>query len=262
MRILFLFIFFASCQSPTQPPPVEAEELPVESVSNLRSAEEPAFDLAYLMGKFEPTEHPDFAEIPQQYADQAGRYLRKEVLEAYIEMYEAAKADGIQLVIRSAVRNFDYQKGIWERKWTGARLVDGMDLSQAMPDPVERAKKILTYSSMPGTSRHHWGTDIDLNDFENSYFESGNGLKVYEWLVANAGNFGFCQVYSEKGSDRPHGYNLEKWHWSYLPVARQLTELAARELTDEMITGFAGAEAAVPIGVVEKYVLGINPACQ
>ncbi|NJK84501.1 MAG: M15 family metallopeptidase [Saprospiraceae bacterium] len=45
------------------------------------------------------------------------------------------------------------------------------------PNPQERALKILKYSSMPGTSRHHWGTDIDLNSFSNSYFEQGEGKK-------------------------------------------------------------------------------------
>ena len=114
---------------------------------------------------------------------------------------------------------------------------------------------------MPGTSRHHWGTDIDLNAFINEYFERGDGLKLYNWMVANAASYGFCQPYTQKGPKRPDGYNEEKWHWSYLPLAKKLSDQAKQELKDAMISGFDGAEAAQAIGVVEKYVLGINQAC-
>jgi D-alanyl-D-alanine carboxypeptidase len=216
----------------------------------------------YLTGKFKPEDHPAFVVINRKYANQEGRILRKEAYEAFLKMHDAAKADSINLQIISATRNFDYQKGIWERKWNGQRQVEGQDLSQTMPNAKERALKILEYSSMPGTSRHHWGTDIDINDFENSYFESGRGLKEYEWLKANAGRYGFCQVYTEKGTERPDGYEMEKWHWSYLPLAKPLTEMAKEQLKNENISGFKGAEAATKIDVVQKYVLGIHPSCQ
>jgi LAS superfamily LD-carboxypeptidase LdcB len=114
---------------------------------------------------------------------------------------------------------------------------------------------------MPGSSRHHWGTDIDLNDLVNSAFESGHGKKTYEWLSANASKYGFCQPYTFKDDKRPSGYNEEKWHWSFVPVSKLLTEFASKNLRDEMITGFQGAEVAKEIGVVEKYVLGINRQC-
>lgn len=219
-------------------------------------------NIDYLMGKFDPAKHPDFMLIPTSYADREGLYLRKDVFEAYKKMHAAAKTDGVKLVIISATRPFNYQKGIWEAKWNGSRLVEGKDLSKTIADPKLRALKILEYSSMPGTSRHHWGTDFDLNDLENAYFTSGEGAKVYQWLAANAAGYGFCQVYSPKGAERPHGYNEEKWHWSYLPVAKQLSDFAAANLKDELLAGFQGAETAQGIGVVQKYVLGINPDCR
>lgn len=222
----------------------------------------PAFSTDYIMGKFDPARHPDFTLIEAKYASREGMYLRKDAYEAFLRMYEAAKKDGVTLTILSATRNFDYQKGIWEGKWTGARAVEnGKDASKAYPNPRERALKILEYSSMPGSSRHHWGTDMDLNALNNEHFESGQGLKTYQWLVDNAPGFGFCQPYSPKGENRPYGYNEEKWHWSYLPVARQLTQLAREKMKDEMIQGFKGAETAREIGVVEKYVLGISADC-
>lgn len=221
------------------------------------------FTTDYIMGHFDPAQHPDFVQVDARYADREGLYLRRDTYEAFLRMREAAKKEGITLVIRSATRNFDYQKGIWERKWTGAQAIEnGKDASKAYPDPKARALKILEYSSMPGTSRHHWGTDMDLNAFNNEYFGAGEGLKIYQWLTAHASEYGFCQPYSPKGDERPFGYNEEKWHWSYLPVALPLTALAKEKLKDDMIAGFQGAEVAEEIGVVEKYVLGINGECR
>lgn len=231
---------------------VETTVLPIDTIR---------FDLNYIMGKFDPVSHPDFVPIPAKYADRAGRYLHKETFEAFLKMWEAAQADGIQLRIISATRNFEVQKGIWEAKWSGSRQVSGQNLSRSLPNPAERALKILEYSSMPGTSRHHWGTDIDLNALDNSHFEKGAGLKTYEWLMVNANKYGFCQPYSPKGSERPDGYNEEKWHWSYLPIAQLLTNQARLQLKNDMIEGFKGAETATQIDVVNKYVLGINRDC-
>ncbi len=221
------------------------------------------FSLEYLMGQFDPAQHPDFVPVEKKYSDGDPYFLRKETYESFIKMWNAAKADSIDLKIISATRNFNRQKSIWEAKWTGARKIEnGTNAAIKYPDPKTRALKILEYSSMPGTSRHHWGTDIDINDLDNYTFEQGKGKKVYDWMTANAARFGFCQPYSPKGDDRPYGYNEEKWHWSYIPVARQLTKLATMRLKDDMINGFQGAETAVEIGVVEKYVLGINDECK
>lgn len=214
------------------------------------------------MGQFDPTSHPDFIKIPLKHADREGLFLHKDTYSAFQKMHAAALEDGVKLVIRSATRNFASQKRIWEAKWNGTRKIEnGKDASVAYPVPEDRALKILEYSSMPGSSRHHWGTDIDLNNFNNSWFESGEGLKIYNWLLANGAAFGFCQPYTAKGSERPHGYNEERWHWSYMPLSQGLTEQARRNLKDEMIGGFIGSETALEIGVVEKYVLGINSGC-
>lgn len=216
-----------------------------------------------VTGKFDPKAHPSFVKIDSNYADRQGLFLQKMTYESFKKMHAAAKNEGIDLIIRSATRNFDYQKGIWERKWTGTtKIENGKNASIAYPIANRRALKILEYSSMPGTSRHHWGTDIDLNNFENDYFETGEGLKIYTWLVENAAQYGFCQVYTEKGSERPNGYNEEKWHWSYLPIASKLSALAKTSLSSKMISGFKGAEVAEELDVINKYVFGINPDCQ
>jgi len=215
-----------------------------------------------LIGKFSPAKHPDFVLIKKAYASRQGLYMRKTAYDAFQKMHAAAKKDGVQFTIKSAARNFDYQKGIWEAKWTGKRILsDGTNAAKQISNPEKRALKILEYSSMPGTSRHHWGTDIDVNAFNNEYFEKGQGLKEYEWLVSNAADFGFYQPYTPKNAKRRNGYNEEKWHWSYLPIAKKLTDQYALRITTDAITGFKGAETAKPLDVIAKYVMGINPEC-
>ncbi|MEM6317747.1 MAG: M15 family metallopeptidase [Bacteroidota bacterium] len=244
-------------------PPVSTEPSTPKTATEPPITIDTSISLSYIMGQFEPTKHPQFVQVPPKYANgRKDRWLRKETYTAFLKMYEAAKKDGIELKILSATRNFATQKIIWEGKWTGKRLQEGKEnLAKTTPDPVQRATKILKWSSMPGTSRHHWGTDIDLNAFTNAFFEKDEGLKIYEWLTQNAATYGFCQAYSPKGTERPYGYNEEKWHWSYLPIARPLTDQARLRLKDSAIRGFKGAATATEISVVEKYILGVNQAC-
>lgn len=272
--LIFSFIcmiFFVNCGSDAPKnaevsiaPPINKEDkIPMAKPVPIRKIETPlTFSLDYLMGKFNPAKDTAFVKISTTHADRDGLYMRKDAYAAFQKMYEAAKKDTINLTIRSAARNFANQKRIWEGKWSGSRKLSGnVNAAKSFPKPLPRALKILEFSSMPGTSRHHWGTDIDLNNFTNQYFEKGRGLKEYEWLTRHAAKYGFCQVYTAKDGARPDGYNEEKWHWSYLPIAKQLTELAKREMKDELVKGFKGAETATEIGVVEKYILGINRQC-
>ncbi len=214
----------------------------------------------YITGRFNPTVHPLFAEVPAQYASRAGMYLRKETLEAFDRMAQEAWKENIKIKIISATRNFDSQKLIWENKWLGNTLVeDGLNLAKSGFSQDEKALKILEYSSMPSTSRHHWGTDMDLNSLDNKFFESGEGKRLYDWLMLNASGFGFCQPYT---AGRKFGYKEEKWHWSYLPIAKPLTIFYKENMHNADIRGFLGAESAGRISMIEYYVLGINSACK
>ncbi len=212
----------------------------------------PSIPKEELLGQFDQSAHPDFVLIDQAYTSKSGLYLRKEVYASFQRMADQASKDGIRLTIVSATRNFNYQKGIWERKWDRPKYMGWQELN--------KTKDIMRYSSMPGTSRHHWGTDVDLNQLENSWFEDGEGKKVYDWLTEHAEEYGFHQVYTSQTNGRT-GYLEEKWHWSYLPLAQKLTEQAELRLKNEMIEGFKGAETAVSIGVVDQFILGINSAC-
>lgn len=212
-------------------------------------------NLDYLLGKFDPATHPDFIPVSAPYTNKPGMMLRKETLEAFKKMFEAAKKDGVTLRIISSTRTFWQQKDIWEGKWTR--------FAKEAPAPQARALKILEYSAMPGASRHHWGTDVDLNDLNNPSFKKGGAYATtYDWLAAHAHEFGFCQPYSEKGPARPNGYNEERWHWSYMPLAQDFLNQYLQNIHNEMITGFSGAETATEIDAVGNYVSGINPDCK
>lgn len=216
--------------------------------------------LNYVLGKVNYSEHDEFVQIPFEHASRSGMYLRKEALDAFVRMKKVAEAEGVELKILSAARNFNHQKRIWEAKWNGQRLVNGQNLRNSISDHQLRAKEILKYSSMPGTSRHHWGTDIDINSLSPAYFKSGRGKKEYEWLRDNAHEFGFCQTYTEKDGSRPDGYEEEKWHWTYLPIATPLLKFYKLNVSGSDIVGFDGADA-LPFSEVRKYVFGISAAC-
>ncbi len=274
LATLCLLLFISCANKSNSPNNLELNKLETEnkhtksniadqSQNELKIVFPTYIDLNFVMGKFDPNKRDNFSKISIDYADREGRYMHSEAYEAFIKMHAAAKKDGINLKIKSAARNFDYQKGIWERKWTGATLLEGKEnAAAAYQNHTERAIAILKYSSMPGSSRHHWGTDIDINNFTNSYFENGQGKKEFDWLSEHASEFGYCRPYTKIGTDRQSGYQEEKWHWSYIPVADLCTKYAEQNLSNEMISGFLGAEVAKQINIKDNYILGISSSCK
>ena len=203
----------------------------------------------FVMGKFTANSHVRFAAVPPMICSKP-MYLQKEVIESFQRMRRSAMTAGIDLKIISGTRNFWEQKAIWERKWTAnaARLGTG----------AANAKHILLYSSMPGSSRHHWGTDIDINALEPGYFRTGRGLAEITWLRKHAKEFGFCEVYSPRATGRLTGYEPEAWHWSYLPLANQYLTYYSNHVTATDFTGFYGSGLAAEIRIIEDYVKGVS----
>jgi LAS superfamily LD-carboxypeptidase LdcB len=218
--------------------------------SDLPVANAPGITKPELLGQFDPSTHPDFVLIDARFTDKKGIYLRSEPYDSLKRMIASAKTEGINLTVISATRNFDYQKGIWQRKWSG----DKFKTYQG----CERAKQIMKYSSMPGTSRHHWGTDIDLNSVDPAYFNSGQGRKIYEWLVIHAPAFGFYQTYTAKSGTGRTGFEEEKWHWSFIPLAETYLKEYNLQITPSDFTGFDGSGCAQELNVIENYVNGID----
>ncbi|MCX7649605.1 MAG: M15 family metallopeptidase [Flavobacteriales bacterium] len=219
-------------------------------------------DPKFLTGRLNYEEVPFFQTLPESLSLQTRACLLAPVAEAFARMAEAARREGITLKVVSAARNFERQKKIWEDKWFGRRLVEGRNLGQEKIDPTEKARLIMRFSAMPGTSRHHWGTDVDINALDDHYFLEGPGRNEYAWLVAHAGRFGFCQVYSARSTGRIMGYEEEKWHWSYMPLATPILENYNKLITYQDLQGFAGSETAPSVKAIEDYVNGISAACK
>ena len=203
-----------------------------------------------LLGKFDYKKDSNFSIVSSKYSSKT-IYLRNEVLLKFDQMYNAALKDGIKLVIISGTRSFNHQKYIWDRKW--AKNIQKMD-------SISAVKEIMKYSSMPSTSRHHWGTDIDLNNLENSYFEIGEGKKIFDWLVENASKYGFHMTYDNQEETKRTGYKMEKWHWSYMPISEQFLIQFNEYINCENISSFKGSKFAChpELDVIKNFVNGIN----
>lgn len=208
----------------------------------LQAAALPTKDI--LLGKFNPAEQKEFVRIDAKYTDKSNIYMQREAYEAYLKMREAALKEGIDLTIVSATRNFNSQLAIWNRKWNNLSGGDSI-----------RVRKIMRYSSMPGTSRHHWGTDIDFISVETDYWTHGHGLKAYRWLQTNAPKYGFYQPYT--GDPQRTGYAEERWHWSYYPISDEYTRMYKTLITSSDINGFSGSGLVEKLDIIRTHVFGI-----
>ena len=212
----------------------------------------------YLIGKFDPSQHPDLfihiTSIPTNYP----MWFRRDAFAAFEWMYNEMMRENpslpANLPIVSALRNLTSQATIWNNKWNGAY--------KNISNPVLRGLGIMEWSSMPGTSRHHWGTDLDFYSLENSDFDHGPGKIIYTWLHANAYKFGFCQPYT---AGRCAGYNEERWHWSYVPVSGPLRKAWNTVYGDTTICHWASQvsfEGAKSVGIMASaFVNTINEQC-
>jgi LAS superfamily LD-carboxypeptidase LdcB len=200
--------------------------------------------------------------------------LHAHVLTAFLGLRRSAAADGMDLAAQSSFRDFQRQLAIWNGKFAGARPMNdvaGRRIDAAALTPAERVDAILLWSALPGASRHHWGTDIDLIDrnaaapgyqvqLTQVEFDPGGPFAALRvWLEANAARFGFFRPYQGVRS----GVQPEPWHYSFAPVA----ENARRDLTPEILR--AAIEAAPLLGkelvlarleeLHQRYVARIDP---
>lgn len=148
----------------------------------------------------------------------------------FLELRRAAAAQGFDLAPQSSYRDFERQLGIWNRKWTGALPLFGAagePLDAAGLDDAGRVEAILRWSALPGASRHHWGTDVDLIDrraiaaghgvqlVAAEYVPPGPFAQLADWLESHAARFGFFRPYRGVLS----GVQAEPWHFSFAPIA-------------------------------------------
>jgi len=143
---------------------------------------------------------------------------------------QAARLEGIELEAVSAFRDFERQLAIWNAKWLGQTPLldaDGRPLDAARLEPLERLEAILCWSALPGASRHHWGSDLDVIDraalpagyrvalTRAEFAPDGPFGRLEHWLERNAARFGFFRPYRGVRS----GVQPEPWHLSFAPVS-------------------------------------------
>ena len=148
--------------------------------------------------------------------------LLPEVARSFEFMKEAALKDSINIKIVSSFRSFNKQKEIWNRKF---KKNDSLGFSKN-----KNILKIIEYSTIPGTSRHHWGTDIDIVDdnfkpegdvlLTEKFYNDGTYVQLKKWLDMNSEKFGFYIVYT-KNSKRK-GFKHEPWHYSFKPISKDI----------------------------------------
>ena len=214
----------------------------------------------FLIGDFDPSQENAFVMVDTQYTYKLGFYLQKDAYKAFKAMYNAALNDSVKLLIVSATRNCDYQKSVWDEKWYGVSYLNNKNMSKIV-DPLERTQTMLKYVAMPQTSRHHWGTDIDLNTSDTAYYSTPEGIKLYNWLTPNAPRFGFCQPYTMNNEIIFEAYQEEKWHWSYIPLAYAFLKNYKKQITYKELNGFMGAQFIKQLNVINKYVIRIDTKC-
>ncbi|WP_220765128.1 MULTISPECIES: M15 family metallopeptidase [unclassified Shewanella] len=159
-----------------------------------------------------------------------GHQLESNTAAAFLKMQQAAVSDGLDIQICSAYRDFDKQQSIWNAKASGKRVLLN---KESQPVAIELLSSshlidmILIWSAIPGMSRHHWGTDIDIFDanqisrhdlrlISQEYQADGPCFQLSQWLDSHAHQYGFYRPYQENLS----GVSPEPWHFSYFPISK------------------------------------------
>ena len=164
-----------------------------------------------------------------QYIEGTG--LQADCWAAVHALQASAAQAGFDLQVASGFRSFDRQLAIWNGKARGERPVhddNGRLLDVTGLPEVDRVDAILRYSALPGASRHHWGTDLDV--FDAAALPAGYRLQLTPEEVADEGMMGpFHRWLDEElargvGFFRPYfrdtgGVAVERWHLSYAPLA-------------------------------------------
>jgi len=188
-----------------------------------------------------------------------GHFLHRDVVAAYLALVERSAEEGIALRMASGFRSFDRQLAIWNAKARGERPVvdsEGKPLAIATLSEREQVFSILRWSALPGASRHHWGSDVDIwdsaavgDDYQlqltpDEYASGGPFEHCSHWLDAliSSGHAAFFCPY--KGAKK-EGVAAEPWHLSFRPLAtvceRALTPAVLRKLIENTDICLQGA---------------------
>lgn len=131
--------------------------------------------------------------------------LDSRVTPHYLDMYNAALAEGVKLTPFSGYRSYETQKRNYNNK---------INYYQSMGyGKNEAAVKAATIIMPPGSSEHNLGFAMDIVTCA-SWFET---TKEFTWLRENAYKYGFIMRYAKEKTDIT-GVIYEPWHWRYVGV--------------------------------------------
>jgi len=172
--------------------------------------------------------------------------LQRDALEPFLAMKAAAAREGIEIEIVSSFRDFAAQQRIWDTKYRGERpLYDshGKVRDHAALDAAALVDAIVCWSAVPGGSRHHWGSEIDVIDraavpsgyrvrlLPSETQAGGVFHRLHQWLDENMALYGYYRPYrTSRGGVFP-----EPWHLSYAPVATAAASLLTLELFEQAV---------------------------
>ena len=129
--------------------------------------------------------------------DGRDKFLAPGAARAWAAMQQAAATDGVELLLVSAFRSFDFQVQLIRGKLTRGRTIG----------------EILTVNAPPGCSEHHSGRAVDIGSRDTAPLEEDfEGTAAFAWLAANAARFGFKLSYLRGNAA---GYLYEPWHWCW-----------------------------------------------
>jgi zinc D-Ala-D-Ala carboxypeptidase len=187
--------------APTTPPKIIARASVQSYFGHLPYDEAPP-DRLVSIGKFER----------ENYVREEA--LDREAAQAFQVMVDAARSQNVQLMGISGFRNIPDQQALFDKQ-------------------IERrgsAEAASKLSAPPGHSEHHTGYALDITDASRTDVD----LKVafeetaaYQWLVANAQQFGFEQSFPRNNAQ---GVSYEPWHWRYVGTARSAQVFAAARI--------------------------------
>lgn len=148
--------------------------------------------------------------------------LKEQAFEALSDMKNDAAKEGLKIWCTSGYRNFEYQKNIWNAKFKNF-VKEGLSEAESM-------QKVMQFTALPGTSRHHWGTDFDLVDAsardisnplsEEEFTDTGEFAFLNYWLNKNAAKYEIYQVYDNE--QNRGGIAYEPWHYSYKSLSKEI----------------------------------------
>lgn len=144
------------------------------------------------------------------------------IVDDWLAMQKAAKADGVSLVICSPYRDLQYQQKLFNgliRKYMnkGTSYMEAYQLSsQAV--------------AVPNTSEHQMGLAFDIVTPSYTDLDEGFGdTPAGKWLAENSCDYGYILRYP-KGKEFITGIEYEPWHFRYVGVE------AAKLITEKGIT--------------------------